>query len=226
MRFKAVIFDLDNTLIDFMKMKREATRAAAFAMIDAGLIADRDNLSERLFNYYLDFGIESDNAFSAFLTREFGSVDYRVLAAALNAYIEEKPKHLEPYPGVVETLAGLKALGLRLAVVTDGLRLKAWMRLVAAGLDRYFDVVVTYDDTGKKKPAREPFLKARESLNVESGECLMVGDWPERDVIGAKGAGMWTCWVKHGSHVQEGEADFVVEELCEVLKIVQFGKAG
>jgi len=34
------------------------------------------------------------------------------------------------------------------------------MRLNAAGLDKYFDVVVTYEDTGKKKPEKEPFLKA------------------------------------------------------------------
>ena len=38
---KAVLFDLDNTLIDFMRMKKEASRAAAYAMVEAGLKADK-----------------------------------------------------------------------------------------------------------------------------------------------------------------------------------------
>ena len=60
---KAVIFDIDNTLIDFMSMKRAASMAAANAMIEAGLQDAPEDLSERLFTFYLEHGIESDDAF-------------------------------------------------------------------------------------------------------------------------------------------------------------------
>jgi HAD superfamily hydrolase (TIGR02253 family) len=209
---KAVLFDLDNTLVDFMTMKREATRAAAYAMVGAGLKADRDELAGKLFDYYLRYNIESDDAFQNYMMKEYRRIDYRALGAGVNAYLAEKGKHMKPYPGVVETLAELRRRGLKLAVVSDGVRLKAWMRLNAAGLDGFFDAVVTPEDTGKRKPAKEPFLKACEILKVRPEECLMVGDWPERDIAGAKAAGMRTCWAKYGSSAAEAGADFVLDD--------------
>ena len=79
----------------------------------------------------------------------------------------------------------------------------------------------SYYDTGRKKPSAEPFKKAMAALHVKPGECLMVGDWPEKDMIGAKAAGMLTCWAKYGSRFKEGEADFVVRDIKEIFKVVQ-----
>lgn len=221
MRIRAVVFDLDNTLIDFMTMKREATKAAARAMVAAGLPADPEALAEDLFGFYLDYDIESDDAFQRYLLQTHGKLDYRLLAAAVNAYLREKALHLGPYPGVAETLGEMKSRGLKLALLTDGLRLKAWMRLNAASLDKYFDVVVTFDDTGKKKPAREPFERALAELAVRPEECLMVGDWPEKDMIGAKEAGMLTCWAKYGSCGRQGTADYVIDSFGELLGVIE-----
>ncbi len=216
---KAVIFDLDNTLIDFMSMKKAASTAAANAMIKAGLKNYPEDLADKLFSFYLDHGIESDDAFEEYLLQEYKAVDYRVLAAAVNAYLKEKYLHLMPYPGVVETLRELKRQGFKLGVVSDGVRLKAWMRLNEAGLDGYFDAVVTYDDTGKQKPAKEPFLRICDELEVIPEECLMVGDWPERDMQGGKQAGMQTCFAKYGQ-MRQAKADYEIESFANLLEIV------
>jgi putative hydrolase of the HAD superfamily len=165
-----------------MNMKKAASAAAAKAMITAGLKDYPEDLADTLFSFYVDHGIESDDAFEEYLLQEYKAVDYRVLAAAVNAYLKERYLHLTPYPGVKETLTELKQRGFKLGVVSDGLRLKAWMRLNEAGFDSYFDAVVTYEDTGKQKPAREPFLRVCYELKVAAQECLMVGDWLERDV--------------------------------------------
>lgn len=223
MKFKAILFDLDNTLIDFMEMKRLTSEAAAKAMIDAGLKADKERISKELFDFYLEYGIESDDAFTRFLEKNFGGAEPRILAAGINAYLKEKYIHLKPYSCVVETLKELKRRGLKLGVVTDGLRLKVWMRLNEARLDKYFDVVVTFDDTGKKKPVKEPFMRACEELGVNPQECLMVGDWPERDVAGAKEVGMKTCWAKYGSHKEKGNADYTLETSNQVLEVINDG---
>lgn len=218
---KAVLFDLDNTLVDFMRMKREASRAAAYAMVEAGFKADPRKLSKRLFDFYLKHGIESDDAFEVFLRSELGVVNYRILTAAVNAYVREKYLQLKPYPGVKKTLEKLGKKGLRLGVVSDGLRIKAWMRLNAAGLDKYFNTVVTYEDTGVKKPAKEPFLKACRELYVKPQECLMVGDWPDKDVEGAKTLGMKTCWAKYGSIMKKAKSDYKIKEIGELPDIIK-----
>lgn len=195
---KAVLFDLDNTLIDFTKFKQKATYSAAKAMVKAGLKTDARKLAKKLLEFYYSYGIESDDPFEQYMLKEFKQIDYRALAAGINAYLHEKYIHLKPYPGVVETLRALKKRDLKLAVVSDGLRVKAWMRLNAAGLDKYFDTVVTFEDTGKKKPAREPFIKACKLLKVKPKECLMIGDWYEKDIEGARRLGMKTCWARYG----------------------------
>ncbi len=216
---KAIIFDLDNTLIDFMSMKKAVSAAAAKAMITAGLKDYPEDLADTLFSFYLDHGIESDDAFEQYLLQEYKTVDYRILAAALNAYLKEKYLHLKPYPGAAETLRELKQQGFKLGVVSDGLRLKAWMRLNEAGLDSFFDAVVTYEDTGKQKPAREPFLRICDELGVNPEECLMVGDWPERDIQGGGSVGMKTCLATYGQ-VRPGKAEYQIESFANLIDVV------
>lgn len=220
MKIKAVLFDLDNTLIDFTKFKKKATYAAAKAMVQAGLKAEPKKLAKRMLEFYYSYGIESNNAFEQYLLKEFKKVDYSVLAAGVNAYLKEKYLHLKPYPGVGKTLRKLKEKGLKLAVVSDGLRLKAWMRLNAAGLDKYFDTVVTFDDTGVKKPAKEPFLKACRVLKVKPKECLMVGDWPERDIEGAKKLGIRTCWARYLAAAKKAKSDYEIGRFGDILPLI------
>ncbi|HHQ44724.1 MAG TPA: TIGR02253 family HAD-type hydrolase [Candidatus Altiarchaeales archaeon] len=218
---KAVLFDLDNTLIDFISMKRSASRAAAKAMVKAGLNAKPKELSKELFDFYLDYGIESDDAFTKFLEKKVGVAEPKILAAGLNAYLKEKYLHLKPYPGVLETLAKLQKKGLKIGLVSDGLRLKAWMRLNEAGLDKYFDTVITYEDTGEKKPSKKPFLNACKALNVKPNECLMVGDWPEKDIEGAKALGMTTVLAGYGGRsTKQVKADYKIKMINELEDIV------
>jgi FMN phosphatase YigB (HAD superfamily) len=64
-------------------------------------------------------------------------------------------------------------------------------------------------------------MKIKAVLHVKPGECLMVGDWPEKDMIGAKAAGMLTCWAKYGSRFKDGEADFILRDIKEIFKVLQ-----
>lgn len=78
-----------------------------------------------------------------------------------------------------------------------------------------------YDDTGKMKPDGKPFKKEMSELQCKPGECLMVGDWPERDLIGAKAAGMWTCWARYGSGFEEGKADSFLWDIRHIFKSIK-----
>jgi len=69
---KAVIFDIDNTLMDFMRMKRAAVDAAVDAMIDAGLDIGKKEMIEKIFNTYWKEGIEDQNIFDKVAYEEVG----------------------------------------------------------------------------------------------------------------------------------------------------------
>ncbi|MBU2530608.1 MAG: hypothetical protein KKD35_06170, partial [Elusimicrobia bacterium] len=83
---KAVILDIDNTLMDFMRMKRAAVDSAVDDMIDAGLNIPKEEMVEKIFKIYWEEGIEDQNIFDKVLTKEFGEIDYRILAAGILGY--------------------------------------------------------------------------------------------------------------------------------------------
>ncbi|MDI6826048.1 MAG: HAD hydrolase-like protein [Candidatus Aenigmarchaeota archaeon] len=138
MSIKAVLFDLDQTLIDFIKMKVEACRSAIKAMIKAGLKIDKREGLKKLMETYHRLGIESDVAFSRFLEEQTGRIDEEILKVGIDAYLETKQRFLKPYPYVLETLETLKNLNLKLGIVTDAPRKKAMGRLNAMGIVHFF----------------------------------------------------------------------------------------
>lgn len=224
---KAVFFDLDSTLIDFIKMKRIASEQAASAMVDSGLDMDKQVASQALFTMYLEVGIESEVVFSKFLEKFHGECEAKMLSAAINRYLAAKSAFLDPYPRVIPTFIQLIKWGIKLAIVTDAPRLKAWQRLNAMRLNHFFDVVVTFDDTLKRKPHRAPFENALKKLNLKPGECMMVGDWIDRDIEGAKKVGMKTCFARYGwqkalgGDPDKSGADYVIDKFDDILNIIQ-----
>lgn len=214
MPLKAVTIDLDNTLIDFMRLKRTAAGAAASAMVRTGLRMREERARRELFSFYLATDIEGNDIFERFLKRHRALTD-RTMAAALNAYMAAKLKGLRPYPDVPATLRWLRRQGLKLAVVTDAPRLKGYQRLDAMGIADEFDVVVGFESTGQRKPSPLPFTAALRALGVKPEEALHVGDWAERDVVGAQALGMKAAWARYGSDRKQlppgVSADFTLE---------------
>lgn len=221
---RAVVFDLDNTLTDFMRMKDVAIEAAAQAMIDAGLRQGLEETKAGINAVYGERGIEYQSVFDEYLTRTLGGIDYRMLSTAILAYRRARDSVLVLYPHVNPTLVGLIKRGLKLGVVSDAPRREAWLRLCHLQLHPLFDVVVTFDETRRRKPAPEPFQAALDQLGVAAAEAIMVGDWPERDVIGAKSLGMTTVFARYGDTFgtppDASGADFDITDVADLLDIV------
>jgi len=219
---KAVVFDLDNTLVDFMRMKETAVNAAVDAMIDAGLKMDRELARNRIFSIYDKEGIEDQTVFDKFLLQEFKEIDYRVHAAGVVGYRKAKLASMVLYPHVNLTLIELAKRGLKLAVVSDAPRKQVWLRLCELNLHHIFHAVVAFDDTGERKPSAVPFSKALSLLGVQPEQAVMVGDWAERDVVGGREIGMKTVFAKYGDlfgTIHSG-ADYEIEDVMELLDIV------
>ena len=220
---KAVIFDFDNTLMDFMKMKKASVESAVDYMIDAGLNIKKSEMIEKIFKVYWEEGIEDQNIFDKVLLREFGEIDYKILAAGIVGYRKAKEAYMVLYPHVRLCLSELTKMGIRLGVVSDAPRLGVWIRIVSLGLHHYFEKVVTFDDVGERKPSPKPFLKILDEMKIEPSSAIMVGDWAERDIVGAKNIGMITAWAKYGNQfdTKNSGADFELEDIYDLVGIVR-----
>ncbi|MEW6509724.1 MAG: HAD-IA family hydrolase [Bacteroidota bacterium] len=219
---KAVIFDLDNTLVDFMSMKRLAVSAAINAMIDAGLGLTTEEARARIDAIYQERGIEFQNVFDQLIYDVFQKVDYKILSAGVIAYRRAREAALVPYPHVNMTLVALLKRGIKLAVVSDAPAREAWLRLCYLNFHQLFDHVVVFEDTGERKPSPAPFRRALELLNVHPHEAIMVGDWAERDVVGAANLGMTTAFARYGDTfgTVESHADYDLTDVSALLDVI------
>jgi HAD superfamily hydrolase (TIGR02253 family) len=219
---RAVIFDLDNTLVDFMRMKEEAISAAIESMIDAGLSMPREEAKKKIYAIYEREGIEYQRVFDRFLEEELGKIDYKIHAAGILGYRRAREAALVLYPHVKLTLMELAKRGHKLGVVSDAPRQQVWLRLCYLGLEHFFDAVVAFEDTGKRKPDSAPFKKVMSLLGVKPEEALMVGDWPERDIEGARDLGMKTAFTRYGNTfgTDRSGATYDINDVLELVSIV------
>ena len=219
---KGVIFDLDNTLLDFMKMKEFAVKAAVKGMIEAGLMVGEDDSYTEIVSIYEEFGWENQKVFDVFIEKQIGYVEHKFLAAGIVAYRRAREANLMAYPNVNKTLMALAKSGIKLGVVSDAPSREAWMRIYYLNLYHFFDVVITFDDSGERKPSEKPFKMCLDALDLDPEETIMVGDWPERDVVGAQKLGMKTAFARYGDTfgtVHSG-ADWDLNDIYQLFMIV------
>jgi len=224
---KNIFFDLDNTLVDFMGVKKRCCVAAVDAMIEEGLKLNRKDALRILFELYDNYGIEYDKIFQKFLMRVIHKIDYKILAKAIYAYRKVQLKHLKPYPGVVPLLKKLRHADYRLTIVSDAPNMKVWLRLFETGIADYFDFIVAFDDTQQKKPSESVFRLAIKKAGCKPDEILFVGDDPLRDIKGAGKFGMKTVLVlygvtpKHRKYLKRAKPDYIIRQPKELLDILK-----
>jgi len=219
---KAILFDMDNTLFDFIAAKLRACRE-----IISHLGKEKgDTIGEpsELFRYFLRgiYGFEDyENIRDYMQERNLFTVQgYR---ECCEIYEREKLRNLELYPAVTDTLDKLRELGLKLAIITDADRRHALARLTRVGLLKYFDLLVAADMTGTKKPDPAHFLFALEALGTKPDATLVVGDSIKRDIVPARKLGLRTAYASYGDW-RPGEEmdqffDFRLSTFSDLLEI-------
>lgn len=116
--------------------------------------------------------------------------------AVFAVYLAAYRAHWRVLPGVPEFLQRTRHLPR--AVVSNGERGQAHRKLEALGLQPHFAAVLTPEDAGAPKPDPRMFLQAAARLGVLPGECLMIGDDLEADIVPAQALGMATFHVARG----------------------------
>lgn len=194
MRFKAVLLDLDGTLLNTIADLADATNAMRQ---DLGM----PPLSLDTVTSYVGKGSEN-LVIRALSNNSAGTVpDARQTAQALALFFDHyrsfNGKRSELYPGVTEGLRAFRNAGLKMAVVTNKPEAFTHILLIKTGLAHYFDVVVCGDTCERKKPDPMPFVHACELLDVAPEDALAIGD-SINDAQAARAAGIKVLAVPYG----------------------------
>lgn len=213
--FKAVIFDMDNTLFDFYSCMKAGCEAAV-SYLGTGT-------AEELHGYYFRgrYSIEDHMNLQEFMEmHECFSIEAYFKAAA--AYDKAKMDTLTPYTGIPTVLSVLKKQGYRLVVVTDAYTHAAEERLEKTGLAGFFEECVGYDTTGYKKPHHAPFECALDLLDCKPYEAVYVGDSMRRDIDPASAVGMAAIHAEYGDrHENETRARLFAKSPLDILRILK-----
>jgi len=225
-QIKALIFDLDNTLLDFYKFKRASSAAAVKTMIKHGLQIRQDDGEKQLWSLYFEMGFENRGVFQELMKRNgHDTNDLKMIASAIVAYREARAHALTAYPAVHMTLRALRKRGYKLWIVSDAPGLKAWIRLATAGLENEFERVITKDVTGAMKVTGVPFKFALAELaksGITPSEVMVVGDSGSRDIVPAQAQGMKTAIAIYGrGKPPRVKADYELKTIKDLLKICE-----
>jgi phosphoglycolate phosphatase len=222
MQVEACMIDLDGTLVDTMG---DFDAVVALMLKDLGLPAiERVHLEGMV-------GKGSEHLIQAVLKRQKPLND-----AAAQPPTEAELKqawHLYQahyqringqasavYPGVVQGLQGLAALGLPMACLTNKPRDLAQKLLQQKGLSEFFQVVFGVDSFERKKPDPLPLIKTCEFLGFDPSQVLMIGD-SSNDAQAAHAAGcklvLLSHGYNHGQPIREVPANLHLDSLAEIL---------
>lgn len=130
-------------------------------------------------------------------------------------------------PDARETLARLSA-GYRLGMLTNGAPDLQREKIAASGLGEFFQAIAVSGEHGIGKPRPEIFHRLAAELGVPPGESVMVGNSLERDIAGARNAGITAVWLQVAGSEEhaEVEPDFTISGLAELPGIIKNAAAG
>ncbi|MFH1126066.1 MAG: TIGR02253 family HAD-type hydrolase [Candidatus Altiarchaeota archaeon] len=225
-KIKAVFFDVDNTLYDTATQVESARKNVIKAMREAGLDIEENEALARLNrivkNHGSNYGFHYDRLLESFNIKP----NPRIVSAGLVAYANAKSAYIVPYAETVPTLIRLVGMELKLGIISEGVPVKQWEKLIRLGLQHFFDVVaISKEHPNGKSP--ELFVKACHEVKCKQSECMMVGDRLDKDIAGAKKAGLTTVQVltrrysKIKPRNEFEKPDYRVENLWDLVKLIK-----
>lgn len=225
--FKAVLFDLGNTLYDKSQYLQGAFKEVADHLFKTHQLAP-DAVLDLLNRIWKVKTSHYEFLFSDLL-EILGIYSAKLLEELVNVYHSHRPR-LKPYPGVDKLLKDLKKQ-YKIGLVTDGHPQMQRNKIAALGwAENTFDVIIYATEYSKGYLKPNPFIYqlALEKLGVSAVETVFVGDNPYEDFKGAKELGIFTVRVKQGEFKtvrlsRDREADVSIDNITD-LPLVLAGK--
>jgi HAD superfamily hydrolase (TIGR01549 family) len=222
LKVKAIIFDLDGTLIDsidiyFTIVEKALERLNLPPVSRAGILAAAESEN---FNWDLVLPGELTNRKTEIIDQAWEIIDE--IAPPLFE------KNLKLIPGADRILKRMASNGLKIGLVTSTRRsyLKIKMQpLKSAGIAELVEAIITSDDTQKRKPAADPLIACAQQLCVDPNKCAYVGD-THTDMQAGQAAGMKTIGVLTGFDplqlLQKETPDAIIDSIGHLMEVIAF----
>ena len=209
---KAVIFDMDGSLVDSMWIWPEVDR----------IYMTKYHLSPPE-TFHKDIEGRSYTETAQYFVDTFSTLDRtveQVMKEWRDMTIRLYATKVFPKPGAVEFLESMRRAGVKLGIATSNNREIAEAAMNARNLAGFFDSVRTSCEVAAGKPAPDVYLKVADDLRVSPGECLVFEDVPN-GILAGKNAGMEVCAVDDAfSRPDEEEkkrlADYFIHDYYEI----------
>ena len=241
-RIKAVLFAMDDTLIDWSGVKEEMTavetrhlRNVYRYLITLGFTLPpfddfRAKFHDTLFRAWTEAkknwkGVSFPQTMRDFLLGCGLEAAHLDIEAVLRAYNWSPVPGVVPFDDTLPVLEQLKNEGYKIGLITNAMQ-PMWMRdveLQAYGILSYLDVRLTSGDVGYMKPHPVIYWQALEQLNVQPEESVFVGDRPANDIAGANDAGLISVLMSppHLDRELNGvRPNYTISNLTELLPIL------
>jgi len=217
LRPKAIVFDLDGTLVD-------SAPEIASALNTAMSEIEQPPFPLTEVQSFIGGGakVALQRALAARGTHIEAAVFDAMMTSFYKKYAEVSAAGNGLYPGVVETLSALRAGDIPLGVCTNKAAHITTIALEALGIARFFSTVVGALDDVPRKPAPDMLLRALADLGTRPADGLVVGD-SRSDVGSARAAGCPVIAVSYGyphGPVADLGADAVIDRMPDLLQLI------
>lgn len=215
---KAVIFDLDGTLLNRDASVRKFV-GKQYERLNKWLShISKEQYMSRFIELDCRGYVWKDKVYQQMVSDfDIKKISWETL---LDDYVEDFHNHCIPFPNLISMLEDLRDGSIHLGMITNGKGQFQMDNIRALGIESFFDTILVSEWEGIKKPNVEIFNRVLQQLNVSASESMYVGDHPENDVKGAKAIGMLGVW-KRDRQWNNVEADFVIDDLKELPLIVR-----
>ena len=217
---RAVIFDVDGTLVNFT-FDVVGTRAALIAELERRGYSTSDLTTTTLTQVILDSAREQID--SGLVKDDYEKLRTRFYSM-LDKFEMDSLRDAKPLEGILKTLEELRRSSLRLGVLTNSGKAGATQVLKKGGLLNEFELILTRDDVPAMKPRPDGILKALNLLSISRDELLFVGD-SVVDVKAARAAGVRVATVATGTYgverLRAERPDLIMEALSELPALIR-----
>lgn len=215
---KAVIFDLDGTLLDRDRSLNQFIQGQYERYSDELGYVEKEQYIERFVELDQRGYVWKDKVYEQLL--EEYAISRLTSEQLLEDYINNFQHHCVAFPNMKHVLRELKNKGILLGMITNGCKEFQRCNIRALDIEQYMDAIFVSEEEGIKKPEAEIFVRALKKLGVKAKESVYVGDHPNNDVIGARNVGMHAVWKKDIFWGTPFTGEYVIDDLQELLAVV------